>query len=243
MATKRAGSAAKARTTIMAAAKRGGAAARAQAKTVGAKRIAAAGGTAGGTALRVPQGERSAKAAGQGALEREVASLRRRLDVLEDERAILRLMYQYAHTLDYGQDEAWTALFAEDGVLEVTRRETSAQVKPHRHEGRAALRAWVESHTAMAATPVMYAKHFMTAPLIEVKGNTATSVAYAAGIHEYPGGPMVNNFGRNHDTFVKRKGRWLFQQRTIDSEAAFTAGDPLASARPRIAARDASKGG
>lgn len=211
-----------------------------------AKGSVAARGTAGakrGTAraLRVPQGERSATGA-EGALEREVASLRKRLEALEDERAILRLMYQYAHTLDYGLDEEWTALFTEDGVLEVTRRQTSEQVKPHRHEGRAALRAWVASHTAMAATPVMYAKHFMTAPLIEVKGNTATSVAYAAGIHEYPGGPIVNNFGRNVDRFVKRKGRWLFQQRTIASEAAFTAGDPLASARPRIAARDAGKG-
>ena len=42
----------------------------------------------------------------------------KRLDVLENERAILDTLYQYGHSLDYGLEEQYVDCFTSDGGRE-----------------------------------------------------------------------------------------------------------------------------
>ena len=46
----------------------------------------------------------------------------RRLAALEAERAILRTLYRYGHSIDYGLEQEWVDCFTEDGVFDVRRR-------------------------------------------------------------------------------------------------------------------------
>ena len=52
----------------------------------------------------------------------DVEELVRRLAALEAERAILRTLYRYGHSIDYGLEQEWVDCFTEDGVFDVRRR-------------------------------------------------------------------------------------------------------------------------
>jgi 3-phenylpropionate/cinnamic acid dioxygenase small subunit len=45
--------------------------------------------------------------------------LEARIALLEDEQAILKNLYRYGHSIDYGDEEAWVDCFTEDGVFDV----------------------------------------------------------------------------------------------------------------------------
>jgi hypothetical protein len=66
----------------------------------------------------------------------DVQELVRRLEALETERAILRTLYRYGHSIDYGLEQEWVDCFTEDGVFDVRRRVGPASA---RYEGRAPL--------------------------------------------------------------------------------------------------------
>jgi hypothetical protein len=51
----------------------------------------------------------------------DVQELVKRLAALEEERAILRTLYRYGHSIDYGLELEWVDCFTEDGVFDVRR--------------------------------------------------------------------------------------------------------------------------
>jgi hypothetical protein len=140
----------------------------------------------------------------------EIDAVLRRLQVLEDERAILNTLYRYAHCIDYGLQDEWVDLFTEDGVYH--RRGPNI-----RHEGREELRKFIPTHTH---APQRYHKHVMVEPIITLNGDEATVVSYWTRLDDGPDGPYLLGFGRYHDRLVRcPDGRWRFKERAIEREA------------------------
>lgn len=139
-------------------------------------------------------------------------TLEKRLEALEDERAIINILYRYASTFDYSRPDELLALFTEDAVLEI-RPAKGGNVR--RFEG-AALQKFFKDRPS---SPLPTSKHLVTAPLINVDGSTATSECYLAVLSARPEGTAVGTFGRYEDRLIKRNGRWLLKERIIHSEA------------------------
>lgn len=97
------------------------------------------------------------------------ASLERRVHMLEDHMAILRLINSWGPAVDTGTSHAAGALFDEGGALESDLS---------RLEGAAAVVAMVESDAQQAMIQQGCA-HVQTAPLITVDEDHATAIAYS----------------------------------------------------------------
>ena len=149
--------------------------------------------------------------------------LEARLVLLESEQAILKNLYRYGHSIDYGDEEAWVDCFTEDGVFDVRARLSH---QPNRViSGRDELRAFIKRHTR---APELWHKHLLIEPLIEVDGDTATVRSYLAVVMEHEDEPIVRVFGRYRDRLVRcPDGRWRFRERIADVESMHTV-SPLA---------------
>jgi|SRR5918996_629879 hypothetical protein len=144
----------------------------------------------------------------------DVQELVTRLEALETERAILRTLYRYGHSIDYGLEQEWVDCFTEDGVFDVRRR-----VGPSaRHEGRAALAAFIAQHTR---APGKYHKHMLIEPVITVHDDQATVQSYFTRMDATSDGrPFIRAFGRYLDRMVKETdGVWRFKERVAEVEA------------------------
>src|SRR5437899_956515 len=97
-------------------------------------------------------------------------ALEARLQVLEDERAILQTLHQYGHAMDYGPDADFVDCFTPDGVWDVRMRRsaTGFQVR-----GAAELEVSLAAQTEVRA-PALFAKHIVVDPRITVAGDEAT---------------------------------------------------------------------
>src|SRR5713226_9292500 len=123
----------------------------------------------------------------------DVQELVRRLEALEAERAILRTLYRYGHSIDYGLEQEWVDCFTSDGVFDV-RRVGSASA---RYEGRAALAAFIAQHTR---APSRYHKHLLMEPTMTVHEDHATVQSYFTRLDAtHQGKPFIRAFGRYLD--------------------------------------------
>lgn len=77
-----------------------------------------------------------------------VDELHQRLQVLEDERAILKTLHRYGHSMDYGPDADFVDCFQPDGVWEVRMRVTG---HGFRCDGHAQLEASLAGQTQVRA--------------------------------------------------------------------------------------------
>jgi len=129
---------------------------------------------------------------------------------IEDHIEIEALLYKYCHALDRGTIDAVAALFHRDAAL------MPAYESDERYEGRDAVRGWYETYDKNLRANVRYLRHKATCPVIEISGNTATSVSYLDGeaILNGTDEPTVI-IGRYDDEFVRDEGRWWFKERTI----------------------------
>jgi SnoaL-like protein len=145
----------------------------------------------------------------------DVQELVRRLAVLEAERAILRALYRYGHSIDYGLEQEWVDCFTEDGVFDVRRRVGLASA---RYEGRAALAAFIAQHTR---APGRYHKHMLMEPVISVNGDQATVQSYFTRLDATRDGrPFIRAFGRYVDRMVQEvDGAWRFKERIAEVES------------------------
>jgi hypothetical protein len=145
----------------------------------------------------------------------DVQELIKRLAALEVERAILRTLYRYGHSIDYGLEQEWVDCFTADGVFDVRRRVGGASA---RYEGRAALAAFIAQHTR---APGKYHKHMLVEPVITVNGNQATVQSYFTRMDATSDGrPFIRAFGRYLDRMVKgADGVWRFKERVAEVEA------------------------
>jgi len=140
--------------------------------------------------------------------------LAKRLEVLEEDKAILQTLYRYGHSIDYGLEQEWISLFTEDGTFELRFRKTGVSL---RHEGQAALANFIASHTR---APDKYHKHLIIEPIIKLRGkNKATVESYFLRVDESEGKVFILAFGRYHDRMVKQAGQWRFQERIAEIEA------------------------
>jgi 3-phenylpropionate/cinnamic acid dioxygenase small subunit len=143
----------------------------------------------------------------------DVEALQHRLQRLEDEREIQRLMVRYAESLDYGAKDDWAACFAADGHFDVRMRGEPMFA----HTGTEALAAFAAQHTH---APDVYHKHFLSIPSVTFEtDDRATVRTYFTMLHERPTGPIVLVIGRYLDEVVRSGSGWVFSDRIVDMEA------------------------
>jgi SnoaL-like domain len=133
----------------------------------------------------------------------------RRLDALESEGAIRRLMANYIELRDFGGDAASIAgLFTPSGVWEHVGRLAPVLGA---HHGREAI-------ARRFSGPLPLSRHFLTNEAIMVKGETAVgmwSYVMASVVEEQ----VVWTAGRYRNDFVRVEGAWRFQLVRIEDIA------------------------
>ena len=144
---------------------------------------------------------------------KELETLKKRLQYLEDMEGIRQTLHSYSHTIDYGPFEDWANVFSPDGVFDVFRIDGA---KVHKENGRSDLRRYLATKKL---PPDLYDKHLICSPVVEIKGNTAKVESYIVMLRETSGeGARVYAWGRYHDTLVKRGGKWLIKERLAEME-------------------------
>ena len=147
----------------------------------------------------------------------DLADILTRLKLLEDERAILRNLYRYGHSIDAGEEDEWVDCFTEDGHFFAHGRHTTHTALDV--TGRPALKAFIAQHTRR---PYLFHQHGLIEPLITVDGDRATCVSYLTVLMVHEGSPVQRVFGRYLDELVRSAdGRWRFRVReaAIDGQA------------------------
>jgi hypothetical protein len=156
-------------------------------------------------------------------------ALTRRLQALEDERAVIRTLHRYGHAIDAGDEEAWLACFTEDAVFRAggrRSRETRFVVS-----GRDELRAFIAGHTRR---PDAFHQHHVLEPLVTVDGAAAECVSGFIVVMEHGDRPVVRVFGRYHDRLVREPdGVWRFAERVAHIDSSRPGLPPLAWGRDR----------
>ena len=112
---------------------------------------------------------------------------------------------RYAHFADGGRFAELTALFAEDGSLEIAGRPPL--------QGRAAILAFLESVKRQPEPGTKsFISHHVSSVRIDLLGaDEATSASYFFVITEH--GP--DHWGRYRDDFVRAGDAWLFKRRRV----------------------------
>jgi len=134
-----------------------------------------------------------------------------RLQKLEDREQILELMATYGATLDRRDFAAFSKLFTEDATY-------GGGAATSLTRGRDAIASMLEkaitTNTANLPGPN---SHLYFNPSIQVDGDRAT--AHSKGAYTVPDkatkATQLIFFINYQDTFVRRDGRWLFQQRLL----------------------------
>lgn len=109
------------------------------------------------------------------------------------------LLRAYAATFDARDDEAFAALFTEDGVVVQGGRDTV---------GRERLARMIQR------TPPSPARHYPEPPTIELKGETATADSH----FRYDTGLGRSITGRYADQLRRTPGGWLISRRLISTD-------------------------
>src|SRR5688500_11831331 len=84
------------------------------------------------------------------------------LRLLLEERAITRALHEYAHAMDYGDEQGWVDAFTPDAVFDVV--EVVGGRRVHREEGSGDLAAYVAAYPK----PPHFRKHVVVDPVIDV---------------------------------------------------------------------------
>jgi uncharacterized protein (TIGR02246 family) len=135
-------------------------------------------------------------------LEQRLEDLTRRVQALEDELAIHRLIVRYGLAVDAGDAGAAAATFADDGVYDVDvgvmrgREQVAAMVRGERHQamvGRCA--------------------HQIGPAVVEVAGDRATAVGYSRVYLAAEGGLQIYRVSTNRWRFERRGGGWAVVER------------------------------
>ena len=145
--------------------------------------------------------------------EARLASIEQRLQVLEDREAIIKLKATYVNYNDGGwkgpthcfPDEV-AELFTEDGVWDGRPESGFA-------EGREAIRKLFNDFQIMP-----FIVHYVTNPLIEINGDSATGHWHAIVTANMPDGSARWILGLYKETYVRTPSGWKFK--TLRFEAA-----------------------
>ncbi|MDZ4266854.1 MAG: nuclear transport factor 2 family protein [Mycobacterium sp.] len=132
------------------------------------------------------------------------AALERRLQRLEDERAIEQMIARYGPLVDAGEADAAAALWAEDGTYDVEgwsmrgRAEVAAMVRSPEHQGLIGRGCC----------------HFLGPAVVTVDGDEAVAVCESALLVHREGRFTVGRAGANLFRLRRIDGRWHIVERT-----------------------------
>lgn len=135
-------------------------------------------------------------------LEDRVEALARRVEKLEDELAIHRLIVSYGVAVDAGDADGAAATFAENGVYDV---DVGAM------HGSAAVAGMVRAdrHQAMVGR----CAHQIGPAVVEVRGDTATAVGYSRVYLATEGSLGIYRVSTNRWDLERRDGSWAVVRR------------------------------
>lgn len=135
-------------------------------------------------------------------------SIEARLQRVEDELAIRRILADYAAFLD-GRDYArYAALFTADGEW------SNAAAS---HKGQAAIRTMLEGALGPAGAPNRANYHLISNPRIDLDGDRATATSRYLFVMRGPDGrPVPSLAGVYHDDLVRQDGTWKIRRRVAD---------------------------
>jgi uncharacterized protein (TIGR02246 family) len=137
-------------------------------------------------------------------LDETVAALARRVERLEDELAIHRLIVSYGLGVDTGDAERAAGVFTEDGVYDVD---------VGRMEGRDAVRAMVRG--ARHREMVGHCAHQIGPAVVTVDGpDRASAVGYSRVYLATRAGTHIYRVSTNRWELVKADGAWRIARRT-----------------------------
>ena len=138
-----------------------------------------------------------------------------------DRAQILQLEAEYLFALDWGDAEAYSALFAEDGRLEWARG-TAVGPAAIREEVKKYLDVIRAVYADSSGKPVTL-RHFITNQAIYVDGDRAEGRVYWFEVaNNGPGHtPAIGSYGHYEDRLRKVDGKWRFVSRRIDNENHF----------------------
>ncbi len=158
----------------------------------------------------------------------QVAQLSERVQALEDELAIHRLIVRYGLAVDIGDAGQTAAVFAADGVYDADVRLM---------EGREAVRDMVRSerHQGM----VGHCAHQIGPAVVRVDGDAAVAVGYSRVYLQGGDGIAIYRVSMNRWQLVRRDGAWWIAHRLTrllgHAEAARVVADGLAALGPGAA--------
>jgi uncharacterized protein (TIGR02246 family) len=136
--------------------------------------------------------------------EERLARLEQRLQRLEDELAITRLIASYGPLVDAGEADAVAGLWTEDGTYDVEGWSMTS---------RADIRAMVESegHQGLIAGGC---SHFLGPAHVVVDGDQAVAVCESLLVRHRDGGYSVRRAGANRFELRRAPGGWRILHRT-----------------------------
>jgi SnoaL-like domain len=133
-----------------------------------------------------------------------LADLERRLQRIDDERAIERLIASYGPLVDAGEADAVSRLWATDGTYDVegwpmrSRADVAAMVRSDAHQGLIGRGAC----------------HFLGPAVVTVDGDDAVAVCESVLVIHRGEGFVVWRAGANHFRLQRIEGRWQIVERT-----------------------------
>ena len=147
-------------------------------------------------------------------IEEQVRKLNERMQRLEDESAIHRLIVRYGLAVDAGEPEAAMELFTKDTLYEVRNPGAGLGEDPGQTlimRGRAAVGEMVRSEDHQKLLP--NAAHTIGPAVVHVEGDQATATGYTRIYHREKDDFRMLRMAVNHWELVKQEGRWWVHRR------------------------------
>lgn len=146
-------------------------------------------------------------------VEEKLSALERRLDRVEDELAIHRLIVRYGLAVDAGEAEAAMELFTKDTLYEVNNvgMGTDGGGQTLVMRGRGAVGEMVRGEAHQKLLP--NAAHTIGPAVVNVDGDKATATGYTRIYHRENDDFRMFRMAVNHWELVKEDGRWWVHRR------------------------------
>jgi ketosteroid isomerase-like protein len=134
---------------------------------------------------------------------------------MEDERAIVAILYRYGDALDHGDRDEFLDCFTPDAQYLVHMRMGSSDGLAF--EGHEQLREYFDRHTH---APAAFHKHVTVNPLVTVNGAAADAQSYFLRVDSPAAGPAVVLAAGRYIDHLERspEGRWRIRSRRCEVE-------------------------